>query len=270
MSSEWSVVLYSLPEDIAEFRARVYAIFGKEGLDWYGLGMIEGELNTELWRGLSVDDAQRIVQDLNSIGGVVKAELTSDLTDLLNTAEEIWADIPESEFSEVDGMVFLERSASARKHIDQIRERTPNEASWRIESFINHEHVDHIVVAGSDEECIEYGEKRAAEYTAGLQTAYPERSFTIWHVPCDVVSFWQTTIDSPKGDCIPVKDDRAGKAWCDTCKGFEEYEIIDHKNRYFPNATWGKCIVCGRLVLVHACEKMVHIGPGTSDHIEVN
>lgn len=81
----------------------------------------------------------------------------------------------------------------SKRYISQWIDTSP---IWEQERGLNHEHP---AAAGiPPEEAMELEKKYIDELIPALRQAFPGRAFTIAYIPENMVSFWQTTEDSPR------------------------------------------------------------------------
>lgn len=253
---EWSVVMTAASDNKMKIGELSQEQRGLDisSLTWFAAKHLPAEIYTEL----PFEYAQDLVSQLSNTGAVFEIKRTSELSGLKHKASEVWASRCAGNycFTELDGVISRLGPLNTRENIDRLRETNPNGATWAMERYINHIHVD---IANSDDECIEAGEQAIAQLIEALRQAYPDRAFTVSHIPGSIVSFWQTTPDSPKEDCLPCENDtHPGKAWCRNCRKYRGFHASSRKESKFK-AEWGCCVECGQEILVAPCEKLTFI-----------
>jgi len=257
---EWSVVLYDKSTTGLEgFLKKAEKVFGKQGLSLLGLIFATKEhFPTEICCGLSEVDARRIASKLSGDDLAIAAKPTSELSGLKHRANEVWATRCAGgyHFTEVDGLIIILVPINARENVARMKSRNPGIKFWEIERALNH---DHIAYNRPDDLNIDDSERDVEKLKTALRQAYPDIAFTISIRPGSIMSFWQTTIDSPKESCILDRRDESGEVWCHKCTQRQKYEKIDYVDDRYPNAEWGKCQVCGERIITQTCVKLIHI-----------
>ncbi len=257
---EWSVVLYDTSSThLEEFLKKAENVFGKQGLSLLGLIFATKEhFPTEICGGLTENDAKRIAGELSGDNLVIAAKPTSELCGLKHRADEVWATRCAGgyHFTEVDGLIIILVPINARENVARMKGKNPGIKSWEIERALNH---DHIAFNRPDDLYIDDSEREVERLRTALKLAYPDVTFTISIRPGSIISFWQTTEDSPKGSCIPDEKNESGESWCHKCRQNQKYETIDYVDDRHPNVEWGKCQVCGERIITQTCVKLIHI-----------
>lgn len=254
MPRDWSVVMYSWSGDWMKFNNVAARAFGREGLSSISLAVHRDEhLPAELGDRLTRVEACEIALRLEQVGARAEAVRTGGVSGVRHRASEVWASCCTAAycFSEIDGFITTLEPVNAREWLARF---DPDESSWRVELWLNHAHVG---LGHPIEDAIAEGEQTVSELTTALRQAYPERAFTVMHDPGSLVSFWQTTPESPKTDYMPEDDSELPeKALCDNCGTMQPYELAEQGD---PLDEWGICKVCGEKVLVRASKRLFFI-----------
>ena len=168
-------------------------------------------------------------------------------------------------FIEHDGMVLLRRGDVAESS-ERFRESGLLHSRWRFERGENHVHASMSVV---DREHVRQELAIAVDFTATLQTTFPERRFIITHIPKYAVSFHSILDDAPvEAGVFPLPRplDREGRAWCQHCQGARPYVAQPFPDPEFGFVDWGRCVECRNdLILNPNVEIRTPIGPANSD-----
>jgi len=192
---EWSVVMTGFSGDWWLFKRTVESVFGREDLDAYKLCTeTEEHLPSELSHALTRNEASQVAERLRDAGAAIAIVPSDELREVRHTAAEIWSTrcVGDLCFIEVGGLVTFGNSLEKRN----ILRHAPCGPKWQVEKGLNHSHP---ADAGPPrDKALELEADYVCELKAALKQAFPDRRFTISHVPEQAVSFWQTTPDSPR------------------------------------------------------------------------
>lgn len=204
-STGWSIVMTGGGFPLKEMEAVDTAtreVLGREGLDHMTLTLMpEKHLPAELAADVLRQQAEDLSARLSELGGVVHAVPTAEVSGVKHRATEMWANRCQGtyRFTELDGLIIHLPAINARDCLAVMRETRPHSASWEVERALKHDHV--FGLNKSYDECLEEAERIGAGIEQALRGVYPKRAFTVSH-NFDIVSFWQTTPDSPRGEYL--------------------------------------------------------------------
>lgn len=260
---EWSIVMTAWAGDWIRFDEAVREVFGRKGLDAFSLTLgADKHLPAELAAGLTFEQANGIVSQLTGSGASFEIVPTEEISGVRHRASEVWAFcLDDYCFIEIDGLITdsVLGAVNAQENITQMRQSKPDFPDWKLERAINHFHP---AVADPPKEAIEKEVDEIHRLASALRKVYPDKSFTFSHIPNNAVSFWQTTPESPREDCLEMEpENTSGKTLCWKCGRYRQFKPSDYVFPLFPEAEWGICDECGSEVLVRACEKLTFVGP---------
>jgi hypothetical protein len=260
-SAGWSVVMRdwaSVGRDWEETSTATEQVLGRRGVDYFSLIFFaEEHLPAELVAGVSKEQSEELAARLSEIGAVSQAVPSAAVTGVKHRASEVWASRCTDTycFTEFEGLITTLAAINARENVTQLRKSRPEWAVWQIERSLNHEHLSG---KPSYDECVEEAERTADELRAALSEAYPERGFTVCH-DTEIVSFWQTTPDSPQEEYLFVKEQAADRGWCIKCGRMRPLRKSNKVDPRFVKAQWGICEECGAEVMVTEYCKLTFI-----------
>jgi len=259
---KWSVVMTGWSGNMLKFEQAAIKAFGKKGLSWASLTLgANKHLPAELADRLTVEKANEIADCLRLSGAIINVVPTENMSDVRHRAQELWADRCTGYlcFTEIDGLITTLDRINALENLAHMKNNAPDAVDWELEFSLNHSHPSG---AELPKQASEMELKAVDRLRQSLQEAYPDRAFTISHVLCHQISFWQTTPQSPKDEYHWVEPENAsGEVWCQKCSRMRRFRSGSYFDPRFEKAEWGTCEECGEDLLVRSCEKLNFISP---------
>ncbi len=270
----WSLVLAEFTGKWDAFRKAAPQIFGRKGLDVFGLVLGRETLPAELMESLAYDRATQIAAACADLGAHVTLVPTAQVgtagggTFVRYRAHEVWAThvTDNFEFTELEALILAAPALNARRNLAVLRRSRPEFADWQIERGLNHVHADASLTHLAPRARVREEEKLARLYEHDLRTLYPDTCFVLAHIVGASVSFYQRSDGTPptQNGAAPrelAHEEHNEKVWCVNCHYQQPYRLRAEADPEFPGADWGECLVCGREVLVASREMLRLIGP---------